>query len=62
MSTRGSGVCSTKPARHPIETERRDVGLVRARAIVERAHPDRWDLVGVGLCLAGTVIILLGPR
>jgi small multidrug resistance family-3 protein len=25
-------------------------------------RPDRWDLLGAGVCLAGTLIILLGPR
>ena|SRR5690348_9890565 len=30
--------------------------------LVEGARPDRWDLLGVGLCLLGTLVILLGPR
>jgi len=30
--------------------------------IVEGARPDRWDLIGVGLCVAGTLVIALGPR
>lgn len=29
---------------------------------VEGTRPDRWDLVGAGVCLIGTAIILLGPR
>lgn len=29
---------------------------------VEGARPDRWDLAGAALCLAGTAIILWGPR
>lgn len=29
---------------------------------VEGARPDRWDLIGAGVCLIGTAIILLGPR
>lgn len=29
---------------------------------VEGARPDRWDLIGAGVCLLGTAIILLGPR
>jgi small multidrug resistance family-3 protein len=29
---------------------------------VENTRPDRWDLMGVGLCLAGTAVILFGPR
>jgi small multidrug resistance family-3 protein len=30
--------------------------------LVERAPPDRWDLMGVTLCLAGAATILFGPR
>lgn len=30
--------------------------------LVEGVRPDRWDLTGVTLALAGTVIILAGPR
>lgn len=30
--------------------------------IVEGARPDRWDLIGVAVCLIGTAIILFGPR
>ena len=30
--------------------------------VVEGVRPDRWDLVGAGLCLAGAAVILLGPR
>jgi small multidrug resistance family-3 protein len=29
--------------------------------IVERQGPDRWDLLGLGLCLAGSAV-LLAPR
>ena len=29
---------------------------------VEAVRPDRWDLGGAALCLAGTVVILLGRR
>ena len=29
---------------------------------VERQVPDRWDLTGAAVCLAGAAIILLGPR
>ncbi len=29
---------------------------------VEGTRPDRWDLLGAGVCLAGALIILLGPR
>jgi len=28
--------------------------------VVEDQQPDRWDLIGAGLCLAGALIILLG--
>jgi small multidrug resistance family-3 protein len=28
----------------------------------EGVRPDRWDLLGAGLCLIGTGVILLGPR
>lgn len=29
---------------------------------VESSKPDRWDLVGAMVCLAGAAIILFGPR
>jgi len=29
---------------------------------VERVAPDRWDLIGVAVCLAGAAIIFFGPR
>ena len=29
---------------------------------VEGQRPDRWDLIGGALCLAGAAAILLGPR
>lgn len=29
---------------------------------IERARPDRWDLLGALLCIAGAAIILLSPR
>jgi small multidrug resistance family-3 protein len=28
----------------------------------ERVRPDRWDMVGAAVCLAGAAIILLAPR
>jgi small multidrug resistance family-3 protein len=31
-------------------------------AVVERAMPDRWDLLGAAICLAGACVILWGPR
>ena len=29
---------------------------------VEGFRPDRWDVLGAGVCLAGAAIILWGPR
>ncbi len=29
---------------------------------VEGRMPDRWDLLGGAICLAGSAVILLGPR
>ncbi|MDO9381453.1 MAG: YnfA family protein [Hyphomicrobiaceae bacterium] len=29
---------------------------------VEGVRPDRWDMVGAAVCLAGAAVILLGPR
>lgn len=31
-------------------------------SLVEGAAPTRWDLLGAGLCLAGAMVILIGPR
>lgn len=30
--------------------------------LAEGVRPDRWDLIGAGVCLAGAAIILFGPR
>lgn len=30
--------------------------------LVEHQRPDRWDIIGLVLCLAGAGVILLGPR
>ena len=30
--------------------------------LAEGARPDKWDLLGGAICLAGTGVILLGPR
>ncbi|MFO1081642.1 MAG: YnfA family protein [Reyranellaceae bacterium] len=30
--------------------------------LAEGLRPDRWDLAGAALCLAGAAVILLGPR
>ena len=29
---------------------------------VEKVRPDRWDVIGAVICLAGACVILLGPR
>jgi len=31
-------------------------------AAVERVLPDRWDLLGAAICLAGACVILFSPR
>lgn len=30
--------------------------------IAEGVRPDRWDVIGVGICLLGASVILWGPR
>ncbi len=30
--------------------------------LAEGARPDKWDMLGVGVCLLGAAIILWGPR
>ncbi len=30
--------------------------------VVDAFHPDRWDLVGAGICLLGVVVIMFAPR
>lgn len=30
--------------------------------IVEGSRPDRWDVMGAVICLAGAAVIILGPR
>lgn len=30
--------------------------------IVEGARPDRWDMLGAAICVAGAALILFGPR
>jgi len=30
--------------------------------LVDRFRPDRFDLIGAGLCLAGVVVIMYAPR
>jgi small multidrug resistance family-3 protein len=29
---------------------------------VEGSRPDRWDVIGAGLCLLGAMVIIFGPR
>lgn len=29
---------------------------------VEGVRPDRWDVIGAAICIAGAALILLGPR
>jgi small multidrug resistance family-3 protein len=30
--------------------------------LVEHNTPDKWDIIGAGVCIAGALIILLMPR
>jgi small multidrug resistance family-3 protein len=30
--------------------------------VAEGVAPDRWDLIGAAICLAGAAVILFGPR
>ncbi|GII63629.1 UPF0060 membrane protein [Sphaerisporangium krabiense] len=30
--------------------------------VVDRFHPDRWDVIGAAICLAGVLIIMYAPR
>lgn len=30
--------------------------------VIEGVVPDRWDIIGVGICLAGAALILWAPR
>ena len=30
--------------------------------LVEKSPPDRWDIAGAGLCLAGAAVIIYGQR
>ena len=30
--------------------------------IAEGVRPDRWDVLGAGICVAGAAVILCGPR
>ncbi|GID28986.1 YnfA family protein [Paractinoplanes brasiliensis] len=30
--------------------------------VVDKFHPDRWDLVGAAICLVGVAVIMYAPR
>ncbi|HEY3506986.1 MAG TPA: YnfA family protein [Actinocatenispora sp.] len=30
--------------------------------VVDRFHPDRWDLIGAAICLVGVAVIMYAPR
>lgn len=30
--------------------------------LVEGAKPDRWDVIGAAICIAGAAVIVFGPR
>jgi small multidrug resistance family-3 protein len=30
--------------------------------VVDRFRPDRWDLIGAGICLLGVAVIMYAPR
>jgi len=30
--------------------------------VVDKFHPDRWDLIGAGICLVGVAVIMYAPR
>lgn len=30
--------------------------------VVDRFQPDRWDLIGAGICLVGVAVIMYAPR
>ena len=30
--------------------------------LIEGARPDRWDMIGAAVCVAGAALILFGPR
>ena len=38
------------------------VSALHSLWLVESTRPDRWDLIGAAVCLAGAAIILFGPR
>src|SRR4029453_4016511 len=30
--------------------------------VVDKFHPDRWDLIGAAICLLGVLVIMYAPR
>lgn len=38
------------------------VGSLAWGVLVDRFHPDRWDLLGAGICLLGAALIIYAPR
>jgi small multidrug resistance family-3 protein len=38
------------------------VGSLAWGAIVDGFRPDRWDLIGAGVCLLGVAVIMYAPR
>lgn len=30
--------------------------------VVDRFHPDRWDIIGAVICLVGVIVIMYAPR
>lgn len=38
------------------------VGALLWLMVVDRVRPDRWDLLGAALALAGALVIVYGPR
>jgi small multidrug resistance family-3 protein len=38
------------------------LGALAWLVLFDGARPSRWDVAGIVLCLAGTIVILAGPR
>jgi small multidrug resistance family-3 protein len=38
------------------------LGALAWLVVLDGARPTRWDLAGIALCVAGTLVILAGPR
>ncbi|TQM84493.1 small multidrug resistance family-3 protein [Saccharothrix saharensis] len=37
------------------------IGALIWGVVVDKFRPDRWDLIGVGICLVGVLVIMFGP-